>query len=231
MSLRIFIAAILASFIVSAPAFSEPVADQFLGRVTIRNPAKLDGQAKKELAAIAAKIKKLRPDGAVKVTGDVPAAESQDEYLSRSVFIARNVETYLKTIISGRYQVFITASKYSAEKRAGQNSVEIHLYPHGLKVEGAGFISSKLTSESVPKEHDSAQEPTSLQPPGTDPLAQSPAYDGLLTPPPSDEEYTEVTSKKERQRVESENPALANELVIRAKARAAEKAKRLEQAK
>ena len=230
MSPRILIAAMLATFIVAAPAYSEPVADQLLGRVTIRNQAKLDGQAKKELAAIAAKLKKLRAGGALKVMGDVPAAESQDEYLSRSVFIARNVESYLKTLLSGRYQIYITASTYSAEKRTGLDSVEIHLYPHELMVEGAGFISSQVTSEKVPKERGPVQ-PASLPPSDAAPLAQSPAYDGLLTPLPIDEENAEVTSKKERLRVEAENPSLANDLVIRAKARAAEKMKRLEQAK
>jgi len=228
---RILLAVILAAVTVSAPAYSEPDADQLLGRVTIRNPEKLDGQAKKELTAIAARIKKLRPGGAIKVVGDVPSAESQDEYLSRSAFIARNVENYLKTLISARYQIFITASKYGTEKRAGLDSVEIHLYPHELKVEGAGFISSKVTSEEAPKEPSLVQEPTSLQPPDTAPPPRTPAYEGLLTPPPSDEEYAEVTSKKERLRVESENPALANDLVIRAKARAAERARRLEQEK
>lgn len=235
MSLRIFLTAILAAFFVSAPAHSEPVADRLIGRVTIRNPAKLDGQAKKEIAASAAKIKKILPAGTIKLMGDVPSAESQDEYLSRSVFIARNVETYLKTLVSGRYQIFIMASKYSAEKRAAADSVEIHLYPHELKVEGAGFISSQVTSDAVPIEPQSVQEPVQepVALPSSDsaPLAQTPTYNGLLTPPPSDEEYAEVTSKKERQRVETENPSLANDLVIRAKARAAEKMRRLEQQK
>jgi len=231
MSLRIFFTAIMAAFFVSAPAHSEPVADRLIGKVTIRNPAKLDGQARKEIAASAAKIKKILPAGTIKLMGDVPSAESQDEYLARSVFIARNVETYLKTLISGRYQIFIMASKHNAEKREGADSVEIHLYPHELKVEGAGFISSQVTSDAVPIVPESVQEPVSLPSSDSAPLAQTPTYNGLLTPPPSDEEYAEVTSKKERQRVESENPSLANDLVIRAKARAAEKMRRLEQQK
>jgi hypothetical protein len=89
----------------------------------------------------------------------------------------------------------------------------------------AGFTSSQITSEELPKERGPVFEQS------TQSVHQQPAQSGLLTPPPADDDQVEVSSKKERVRKETENPALANELVIRAKARAAEKTKRLEQTK
>ena len=225
MSLRTFLAVTFAVLLISATAYSEPVPDRLIGKVSILDSAKLDNKAKKELAVIAAKIKKNRQKGTIKITGDIPSADSQEEYIVRSAFMARNVEAQLRSLLPGRYQLFITVSRYSGEKRAGQNSVEIHLYPHELKVESGGFTSSQVKSEAVPNE----LEPVFELPALTE--SQQPVQSGLLSPPPADDDQVEVTSKKERVKIETENPALANELVIKAKARAAEKAKRLEQGK
>jgi hypothetical protein len=222
MNFRVSATVILATLFLAVPAFSEPVPDRLIGKVNIRNSAKLDSQAKKAITAIAAKIKKIRPNGVVRITGDVPAADSQDEYISKAVFMSRNVEAQIKPLLSSRYQVYITAPKYSGEKRTGLNSVDIHLYPHELKAAGAGFISSQISSEPLPTVQDAPPSSFTTKPPSDS---------GLLTPAPPDDEQIEVSSKKERLRKETEDPALANELVNRAKARAAEKAKRLEQAK
>jgi len=213
----------MAVLLFAAPVFSAPADDLFMGKVNIRNYAKLDPQAKKELVSMAAKIKKASPLGAVKVSGVVPSAESQDEYLANAAFIARNVVNYLRTLLSDKYQIFITASKYIAEKSTAQSSVEIYLYPHELKAEASGFISSQVTTTELPPVSNPVQESPDFA------IIQPNADSGLLTPPPPEEEYAEVTSKKERQKVDPENATLANELVFRAKARAAEKAKLLEQ--
>jgi len=222
MKLNFFLTLSLSLLVISAPVCSEPVPDRFIGKVNILDPAKLDAKAKKELASLAAKIKKSLQKGTVKLKGDVPAAESEDEYIYKSVFMARTVETYLKPLLAGRYQVFITASKFSGEKRAGQNSVEINLYPHELVVEVNGFTSAHVKPQDKPIEG----EPVSEKP--TRPVYQLPES-GLLSRPADDHESVETTSKKERSKQVTENPALANELVIRAKARAAEKARRLQQ--
>lgn len=225
MNLKIFPAVFFAMTLLSGLAYSEPVPDRLIGKVNVRNAAKLDAQAKKEIAAIAVKIRKSKINGSVKIIGDVPSAESQDEYTSKAIFLARNVETQIKPLLSGKYQVYIAVPKFSGEKRTGLNSVEIYLYPHELKVEGAGFISSQVTSEELPKERETVKDLPS-------PSSQTPPSDtGLLTAPVDDSEQADVTSKKERLRTETEDPALANELVNKAKARAAQKAKRLEQEK
>jgi hypothetical protein len=222
MNPRLFLAVTLSVLLISIPIYSEPVSDLLIGKINIQNPAKLDSRTKKELNAIAAKILKSRKKGTVKLKGDVPSAESEEEYISKAAFMARNVEIQLKTLLSGRYQVFITASKYSGAKRSGQNSVEITLYPRELKVEVDGFTSSQITSKELPPK----LAPVYEQP--VQPVYQQKAQPGLLTPPQDADDPVSPTSRKERVKIETENPALANELVIRAKARAAEKAKRLQ---
>jgi len=223
MNLIFYLTAFFSLLVISAPVYSEAVPDRLMGKVNILNPAKLDSKAKKELTAIAAKIKKSLQRGTVKLKGDVPSAESEDDYIIKSAFMARNVEIYLKPLLAGKYQVFITASKFSGEKRGGQNSVEINLYPHELMVEVEGFTAAHVTSQDKPAEG----EPVYEKP--AQPVFQQPES-GLLSLPADDYEPVEARSKKEKTKQVTENPALANELVNRAKARAAEKTRRLQQA-
>jgi len=223
MNLIFYLTAFFSLLVISVPVYSEAVPDRLMGKVNILNPAKLDAKAKKELTAIAAKIKKSLQRGTVKLKGDVPSAESEDDYIIKSAFMARNVEIYLKPLLAGKYQVFITASKFSGEKRGGQNSVEINLYPHELMVEVEGFTAAHVTSQDKPAE----SEPVYERP--AQPVFQQPES-GLLSLPADDYEPVEARSKKEKTKQVTENPALANELVNRAKARAAEKTRRLQQA-
>lgn len=225
MNPRFFIAVILSAALLCSPAFAAPVPDRLIGKVTVRNSAKLDAQAKKELAVIANKIKKSRGKGAVIIIGDVASAESQDEYILNAVFTARAVESHLKPLLSGKHEIFITAAKYGGENKSGQNSVEIRLYPHELKVMEGGIITFQATSQDVPGEN----VPVFYQTIRSD--VPSPTQPGMLTPPPADDERGEVTSKKERMKEYIEDPVLANELVNRAKARAAARARQLEQRK
>ena len=224
MNRNYFLTVALSVLLISAPVYSGSVPDRLIGKVAIPNSAKLDIRAKKELAAIAAKINKSRQKGVIKIKGDVPSAASADEYIVKAAFLASNVEAHLKPLLLKRYQVYITASKYSGEKSAGQNSVEIALYPHELQDRYNSSTLEPVTSEVLPTERNPVYE----QP--AQPVYRQPAQSGLLTPPQDADAPVETTSKKERgKREPDENPALANELVLRAKARAAEKAKRLQQ--
>lgn len=235
MNLRSASALIIILFMAAAPVSAEPAAGRLIGKVNIRNPAKLDATAKKEISSISAKIKKSKNSGAVIIIGDAPSAESQDEYGVKAVFIARNVESYLKTLLSSKFQTFIMASKFSDTKKEASSSARIYLYPFELMVQGTGFISSQISSEDLPNPVDSPLAPTPNNVTGTSvesiPVMELQVDTGLLSPPSDDNESAEITSKKERQKVDSENPALANEMVNRAKARAAERAKQLEQEK
>lgn len=223
MSLRLINAALLSVVLITAPLQAAPVPGRLIGTVQIKDPVKLDAAATRQLASIASKIRKSGHKGAIKLKGDMSSAANEAEYLLKSAIMARSVETQLKRMLSGRQQIFIAAPQYSGESKPGVSSVEITLYPHELKVETEGFTSAQVLPEGRPEEGAAVQE----QP--VQPVYQQSTQSGLLTPPPDDDAPPEVTSKKERVKKETENPALANELVLKAKARAAAKAKRLEQ--
>jgi len=224
MKLKLLMAAIFSLAIQSTNSYAAPVPDQLLGKVTVRNSEKLGKIAEKELADIANRIKLSRNKGAVIITGDVPSAKSQEEYILKAVFTAKSVEKHLTSLLSGKYQVFVTAAKYNGKSKTRYNSVEIHLYPHELEAMEAGSTYRYESSEGLPK--------TGATVSGPQIRADKAAKSDLLSPPAAEDEQGAVTSKKERLLKERvEDPQLANELVNRAKARAAARARQLEQAK
>lgn len=225
MNLRLFIAAIFSATILSAYTYAAPVPDQLIGKVTVRNSAKLDAKATRELASIANKIKKSRNKGAIIIAGDVASAKSQDDYILQAVFTARAVQRHLTSLLTEKYQIFITAAAYPGGNKSGRDSVAIHLYPHELKVMEAGLTPVQTTTHDLPE----ASVPVSEQPVLSD--FPQPARSGMLSPPPADDERDEVSLKRERIKEYIEDPVLANELVNRAKARAAARARQLEQKK
>ncbi len=205
----------------TADVYAEEPADISLGKVRMHNLSKLDKNARAEVAAMAAKIKKKRTAGVIKIRGDFPGAESADEYLSKSVFMAREVEQYLKTLLSAKFQVFVTASGYNGAKSAGENSVEIILYPYQLRLEeleSLRFVSSQETPLPEPPLPETVVE--------TSPPVETVTEGGLLSPAREEASSSDNASKRESEKRNSEDAALANELVNKAKARAAEKAKR-----
>jgi len=208
-------------------AHAEQPADLMLGKVRMGNIEKLDGKARADVAAVAAKIKKQRLSGVVKVRGDFPGAETAEEYLSNSVFMAREVEKYLSTLLSAKFQVFVTASAYSGANRSGENSVEIFLYPYQLRLEemeSLRYVSTKPRIPAVEPVQETAVE--AIQPLQPVKPAETTVSGGLLSAPLADTDYRDTDSKKARDSRISEDAARANELVKKAKARAAAKAKR-----
>ena len=198
-------------------------ADVTIGKVRMRNPAKLDAKARAEIAAAAAKIKKKRTIGVVKVRGDFPGAESAEEYLTKSVFMAREVEKYLKSLLPAKIQVFVTASGYHGASTGGDNAVEIILYPHQLRLEEMESLRF-VSTQSNPIQTAPVTEPVAevAAPPEPAPAGEP----GLLSAPGEESDHQDVVSKKERDKRSSEDATLAEELVRKAKARAAERAKR-----
>ncbi len=219
MKIRPIFFSLVVAALFSTTASAAAATDTFIGKVQIHNTARLDSQAKKEIAAIAAKIKKIIKSGTVKLVGDMPSAGTPDDYLTKSFFLAKSVEYHLKTLLSNRYQIFLTASNYREIKSGEKNYVSVYLYPFELKAEGLNFISSQLKSESP------AEDPTAIS---TLPTSKAPDDSLLSTPLRVDTDTTGIKSKKERVIIETEDPLKANELVNKAKARAAEKAKRRE---
>ena len=223
MKIRSVFTALACTYFSASIAFAEPAAETFIGKVQVRNALKLDNQAKKELATIAAKIKKSLKSGTVKLVGDVPSAGSPEDYLTKSFLLAKVVEDQLKSLLTNRYQIFLTASRYNSDQSAGNNHVSVFLYPYELKAEGLRFISSQLKSQLKPEK--TGEDSAAIPPP---PAEQLPVDSALSSPLTSDYDRSSIKSKKEREKVESEDAIQANELVNRVKARAAEKAKRRE---
>lgn len=207
-------------FPVSAKA--DQAADMLLGKVNLRNAVKVDNQAKKEIAAIAAKIKKIRKPGAVKIKGDYPAALNADEYMEKSVFMAHEVEQYLKKLLPAKQQIFILTSSYNGEKRAGQNLVELFFYPAEL-MQGDIKTFRSTDIQSI-----------DLQPNESGKAEQAPAAGQVVQPAVNEQLKAEeegaasrvIETGIKKQAQPQEDSDLANELVNKAKARAAERAKR-----
>jgi hypothetical protein len=225
MKIRSVFSALAFAYLFATIAFAEPAADTFIGKVQVRNAAKLDSQSKKEIAAIAAQIKKTLKAGTVKLVGDVSSAGSPEDYLTKSFLLAKVVEDQLKSLLSNRYQIFLTASRYNGDESSGKNHVSVFLYPYELKAEGLSFISSQLKSFKYEKPGENT---ATITPPSVaaSPVGQLPVDSALSAPLNSDYDRNRTKSKKERAVVETEDPIQANELVNKAKARAAEKAKR-----
>jgi hypothetical protein len=231
MKIRSIFTALASALFFSCIAFAEPSAEILIGKVQIRNAAKLDGQAKKELAALAAKIKKQLKRGTVKLIGDASSASSPDDYLTKSFLLAKGVEGYLKTLLPNKYQIFLAAPRYSTDKRGEKNSVSVFLYPYELKAEGLRYISSQLRVETTGESPDPVPDEPVEDPTATsilEPEPVLPADSALSSPERPEYQGSRNKSKKERERVETEDVIQANDLVNKAKARAAEKAKRQE---
>lgn len=214
--------------------------DLLLGKVNLKNTIRIDNQAKKELSAIAAKIKKIRKPGAVKIRGDYPAALNADEYLEKSVFMAHEVEQHLKKLLPAKQQIYILTSQFQGEKRSGQNQVELFFYPNELtQGDIKTFRSTDIQLTGMPPQ-DSAEPEQISSPERPSPPEKVSVPKQVSTPekvvipavkeparPMEDAAAPRVIEtgvKKPAQQVEDAD--LANELVNKAKAKAAERAKR-----
>jgi len=194
----------------------EPTEDKLIGTVQIRTNMKLDAQARKEIAAAAAKIKKAKP-GTVKLRGSYAAAATPDEYLSKSVFIAREVAQYLKTLLPPKQQIYTLFSPYSEDNRGEMSVVEILFYPRVLS-EGNVEIFNVNTI---------GRQPIGQQPPASLAVPQAPAEQ---TPETVKDGGRGVPGVGARPEQPSEDARRAEDLVRRAKERAAERAKRKNEA-
>jgi len=222
MNLMLFLTIIFLAQITSFCAHAESVPAQLIGKVSVRNSTKLDTKSKKELLSIADKIKENGSNGAVIITGDAPLAKNGHDYITQSVFRARVVEMHLKALLPVSHQVFVTATQLTGEKKSRQSSVIIYLYPHKLMV-----VDDSAYFQESPQDVLKKSATVSAQPPKSS--APLPAQSTALTPPTAEDETIAVTSKKQRLKERVEDPVRADELVRRVKARAAARAKQLDQ--
>lgn len=205
--------------------YAEPAPEQLVGRITAVKSSSIDAKARKELAVIAQKIKKLRKSGSVRIVGTVPAASSQDDFITKSVFVARNAETHLRKLLPQAFQIYVTAAKFESLNAGTQTEVAVYLYPYELRPEGAKFISTDIDHAQALTSPDAAQQTIEKTLPGK---TSHPSQGGLLSQPQYEDDYQQNTSSHKRIQVEAEDAVKAEELVNKAKARAAKKAKQLE---
>jgi len=194
----------------------DPADDKLIGKVRIKSNLKLDAQARKEIASAAANIKKGKA-GTVKLRGSFSSASTADEYLSKSVFMAREVEQYMKTLLPARQRIYIMFSPISDEKRNGENMVEIFLYPHELKAaDFEGFRVNTVEGKPV------VQQLSGSQAEPQDRVEQTPVQ--------AADDGKSVSHGNTRPEQATEDVRRAEELVRRAKERAAKRAKRKDDA-
>ena len=197
----------------------EPADDKLIGKVRIKSNLKLDAQARKEIAAAAARIKKGKT-GTVKLRGCYSAASTGDEYLSKSVFMAREVEQYMKTLLPERQKIYTMFSPFSDEKKNGENMVEIFLYPHELKpADFEGFRVNTVEGKPVVQQLSGTQ---------AEPKAEPKAH--VEPSPGKAADAKSVRSGTVRAEQPTEDARRAEELVRRVKERAAKRAKRKDDA-
>lgn len=204
---------LMALLFVPLTASAEQDDERLMGKVHLRAGLKLDAAARREIAAAAARIKKSRT-GTVKLKGVYGNAKSADEYLTKSVFMAREVERHLKTLLPPKQQIYAVTSQFAPGETVSRNVVEIYLYPYELKP--AEVESLKVTSSDsrdiVIKEEKAA------------PPVEDERDKGVSSSPAAVD--SPVTYRQSApQRVE-EDARRAEELVNKAKERAAERARR-----
>jgi hypothetical protein len=221
---------------------AETTEDRLLGKVSFRRDvSRLDGQGRREVADIAAKVRRIVKPGAVKIRGVYRASDDQGDNLANGVLMARTVEQQLKSAGAGPHQVFIVASRPDLRSKSGQNFVEVLFYPHELEEReiillqgGGGTPEAAPTPIQQPSKSSRPGEPRSpaASPvPAVSPVPVAPGADKrALSPARTDASTRDVEGqrrgKQAPQPVEDVN--MANELVRRAKAKAAERAKRAE---
>jgi len=212
-------------FLSAANIHAEPAPEQLIGKITVAKSNSMDAKARKELALIVQKIKKLRKSGSVRVVGTVSAATSQDDFITKSVFIARNAETHLRKLLPQSFQTYVTAAKFEGPNSTARTEVAVYLYPHELRPEGAKFISTDMDHTQSLSTPDAAQQTMEKSLRGKSP---SPSQGGFLSQPQDEDHSQQNINSSNRIQVETEDAAKAEELVNKAKARAAKKAKQLE---
>lgn len=195
----------------------EAVVDKLMGTVPIKPGFKLDTKARREIAAAAARIKRLGA-GTVKLRGSYPPASTEDDYISRSVFIAREVEQYMKTLLPARLKIYTLFSPYSVDKKIGDAKVEIFFYPRELKAaDFEGFrVNAAEEGKPVVRQISGGQAETQVE-------TQVPAVEQAPVKTHDDGKTVQIPAARPVQ--PAEDARRAEELVRRAKARAAKRAK------
>lgn len=181
----------------------------------------LDSKAKKQIIAIVEAILKQRSDALLMIEGDMATEKDPDVYISKSLTLAKEVELFLRDSITAPLDIIIACRKFKPGNK--ESSVKFSVMPSSFK---ADKLTEKRRVEWVMVEKGESFEITEYAdaPSGPSGLAAEPLYiDPQL-------ERKLAQQRQAAQRAVAEQARKADDLVTRSKAKAAEKARKLERA-
>lgn len=178
-----------------------------------------DMKARKEILAIVEAILKQRGDALVMIEGDAATEKDPDAYVSKSLTLAKEVELFLRDAVTAPLDIIIACRKLKPGS-SRESSVKFSVMPSSFK---ADRLTEKRRVEWVMVEKGESFEITEYADPSSG-LAAEPLYiDPQL-------ERKLAQQRQAAQRAVAEQARKAEDLVARSKAKAAEKARKLERA-
>lgn len=220
--LRVVIAFILTIMAVSAMAAEVKVVGERRGGVNLAGDSlDQDSKAKKQILSLVESILKERTDALVMIEGDVATEKNPEVYVSKSLTLAKEVELLLHDSLKSPPDV-ILACRQLKPGPVRENSVKFSVMPASFKAERFG---EKRSVKWVVVEKGESFEVTEYAEPlpGAGQVAEPLYIDPQL-------ERRLVQQRQATQRAVAEQSRKADDLVARSKAKAAEKARKLERA-
>ncbi len=214
---------ILSAFTAPVPAAQAVTIGEHKGQVQLVNDSvSLDSKAKKQILAIVEAILKQRSDALLMIEGDMATEKDPDVYISKSLTLAKEVELFLRDSITAPLDIIIACRKLKPSNNR-ESSVKFSVMPSSFK---ADKLTEKRRVEWVLVEKGESFEITEYADAPTSPV-------GLTAEPLYIDPQLERKLAQQRQTVQravAEQARKADDLVARSKAKAAEKARRLERA-
>lgn len=213
----------LSTFAVPVMAAQPAVVGERRGEVKLSGDSVgQDGKAKKQLLAIVEAVRRERPDALLMIEGDAAAEKDPDTYVKMSLLLAMDAELFLRDALSAPLDVIIACRKLKPGKGGG-GSVRLSVMPASFKADKLGekrrvewVVVEKGESFEIIEYADAASGPARR---AGEPLYIDPQLERKL-----------AQQREAQQRAVAEQARKADDLVARSKAKAAEKARRLERA-
>jgi len=217
----IFMLLLLTSGAVAANSQLGTAETTILGIVTFKsNSVKLDHRSRKNLEPALRKLMKYEERKIVKIEGDFATANNEVQYLTNSLLMSQEVEQYLTSALGSKHEILVSASKFAPSKSPKLiNKVTIYLLPLNFRIETIAHerLPIQLLKDQPASEPPSLEEETQVL--KIVPKAKTP------------EELAAEKKAAEQRRAEEQQLAVdmqkADELVIKEKARAAVREKKL----
>jgi hypothetical protein len=184
--------------------------------------ATLDSKAKKQILAIVEAILKQRSDALLMIEGDMATEKDPELYIGKSLTLAKEVELFLRDSITAPLDIIIACRKLKPGNNK-EGSVKFSVMPSSFK---ADKLTEKRRVEWVLVEKGESFEITEYADAPTSPTGQT--AEPLYIDPQLERKLAQ--QRQAAQRAVAEQSRKADDLVTRSKAKAAEKARKLERA-